>query len=156
MCVSNKTYFYEREVYKLRCLHHKNLQRGIFSSYNYMPSYKGEAGNAPKFKILQQIFSNELTAYHSTLLRRCTSKKGSLFWRWNLDSKLRGNLPSALRAVLKTEVIVLRRENISPHERIGGGTLGAQYFTIYKWLWVYIWALTQKLGVFLRTNIHRN
>ena len=38
----------------------------------------------------------------------------------------------------------------------GGGTLGAQYFTIYKWLWVYIWALTQKLGVFLRTNIHRN
>ena len=29
---------------------------------------------------------------------------------------------------------------------VEGGTLGAQYFTIYKWISVYIWALTQKLG----------
>lgn len=63
-------------------MYHKNLQRDIFSSYNYMPKpgYKGKTGNAPKFKILQQISSNELTtAYHSTLLWRCTSKKVLLF-----------------------------------------------------------------------------
>ena len=154
MCIkqkSNETFFYVKEVYIIKTYKEAFSLATIIC---LVTKVKLEMLQNLKFYSKSLAMSWQLTIqlFWGGVLQKRALFFGGETWTQNFG----GNLPSALRAVLKTEVIVLRRENISPHERIGGGTLGAQYFTIYKWLWVYIWALTQKLGVFLRTNIHRN